>query len=97
MHEYHKEVKQESESWWSLWGRTTNAKLPHDFIESEADYPRVLANILHHGLNENGSRTLKILQSFGWVNQKKEINVANPALLQAKEIYDRRSVPNQEL
>lgn len=86
--EYHKKLSAERKSLWSGWGLTTTPKLPHVTIESEQDYPRVLADILYHGVNENGTRTLTILQNLGWVNKNKEINYENPALLQAKEWYD---------
>ncbi len=87
-HAYHQTLEAERKSWWSIWGLTTTPKLSHVAIESEQDYPRVLADILYHGVNENGTRTLTILQNLGWVNKNKEIDYENPALLKAKEWYD---------
>lgn len=91
LREYHKTLRTERESIWSGYGISTAPHLPHDAIESKEDYPRILADFLYHGLNEGGTRTLKILQNLKWVDKNKNIDISNPALLQAKEIYDRKT------
>jgi hypothetical protein len=90
---YHEKLNSDKTSPWSAFGMwdTTKSKLSHDAIESEDDYPRILADILYHGINEGGDRTRQILLELEWIDSNNNINFSNTGLYQAKQFYDNKS------
>lgn len=84
--EYHKKLKASEEA---MGGSYRESKLPKLAIHGDDGYQRALAAILDHGINGDGVRTREVLLEFGWIDNKNNIDVNNPALAAAKTIMDR--------